>query len=307
MLLSIIEVFAQGFAESKQVFRHQLMNPSFSNPFYMIPTIALFTFLLELYMPKKLDYHPIKRKGFALDLFYVIFTDYLLMVVGFYALSKVATYLFDSAMGTFGVTSYLIFDITELNGVVQFLIIFIILDFLQWFGHYLLHRVDFLWHFHKIHHAQEDLGFASTRRFHWVEFMVFKPLLFMPFILLNVNLSQFLIVYFWIGLTFTFFSHTNIKVNARWFNKIFISPDTHYWHHASNLDRRYGVNFASTLTIWDHLFGYFYYPRDEEGKKPVLGVEDQNRMPKTFIGQFFYPFQQIIKRKPKPRMSKSKN
>jgi sterol desaturase/sphingolipid hydroxylase (fatty acid hydroxylase superfamily) len=179
---------------------------------------------------------------------------------------------------------------------------------MQWFGHFLLHRVDFLWNFHKIHHAQEELGFASTRHFHWVEYFIFKPLIYIPFILLNVQLSEFLIIYLWIGLSFTFFSHANVAVKWRWFNLVFITPETHYWHHAVNLPekRRYGVNFASVLTIWDHLFGYFYYPKKDEKLTPKLGVTEQKVMPETFIGQMIQPFQAAFGRKPKKRPRKVK-
>jgi sterol desaturase/sphingolipid hydroxylase (fatty acid hydroxylase superfamily) len=297
--LSIIEAFAAGFEEYKMIFKYQISHPSLSNTFYMIPIICLATFLMELYLPRKMDYDPIKRKGFALDLFYVVFFDFLIMVIGFYAFSKAAEYAFKWFFGNFGVTDFLIYDITQLSGIAQFLIIFIVLDFVQWLGHFLLHRVDFLWNFHKIHHAQEELGFASTRHFHWVEYFIFKPFIYVPFILLNVPLSEFLIIYLWIGLSFTFFSHANIKIKWPWFNRIFISPETHYWHHATNLpeERRYGVNFASVLTIWDHLFGYFYYPNKEEKLKPKLGVAEQKRMPSTFIGQMIQPFQAAFGKK----------
>ena len=301
LILSIIETFAAGFEEYKMVFKHQISNPSLSNTFYIIPIICLITFLMELYLPRKMNYDPIKRKGFALDLFYVIFIDFLLMVIGFYAFAKVAEYVFQLIMGSFGVTDFLIYDITQLNGIIQFLIIFVVLDFMQWLGHFLLHRINFLWNFHKIHHAQEDLGFASTRRFHWMEYFVFKPLLYVPFILLNVPLSEFLVIYLWVGLSFTFFSHTNVRVKWKWFNYIFITPETHYWHHAMNIPEknRYGVNFASVLTLWDHLFGYFYYPRESDQLTPKLGVSDQKRMPTTFIGQMIQPFRIAFSKKKK--------
>lgn len=304
--LSITEVFAQGFEEYKMIFKYQLMNPSLSNPFYMIPIIAIATFLMELYLPRKMPYNPLKRKGFALDIFYVVFIDFFLMVIGFYAFAKVAEYLFENFMGLFGLSDFLIYDVTVLPGIVQFLIIFIVLDFMQWFGHYLLHRVDFLWNFHKIHHAQEELGFASTRHFHWVEYMIFKPLIFLPFILLNVSVSEFLVIYLWVGLSFTFFSHSNVSVKWPWFNKVFITPETHYWHHATNIPGRYGVNFASVLTVWDHIFGYFYYPYKNKDLEPKLGVHDQKKMPKTFIGQMIQPFQATFKKKPKVSLKNRK-
>lgn len=297
--MSFFEVFKQYFVAFKDSFVQQLANPSWDNPFYIIPAICVLTFILELTLPRKREYSPTNRKGFWQDLFYVIFIDYLVLLFGFWAFAATIQYFFTNGLQAIGIESPVIYDIKDLPYVVQFFIIFILFDFMQWLGHFLLHRVNFLWKFHKIHHAQETLGFASTRHFHWVEFLVFKPLLFIVFMTLNLQANEFVVFYLWVGLTFTFFSHCNVKVNWKWFNYIFISPETHYWHHAKKVPQRYGVNFASTLTIWDHLFGYFYYPQDKG--EPELGVDDQDRMPKTFIGQFFYPFKHLFsKEKERP-------
>lgn len=297
MILSVFDVFAENFAFYKQYFGYMIKNPAWNNPLYMVFFICVATFIMELTLPRKMPYSPVNRKGFALDIFYVIFIDFLLMLFGFYAAAKVVEYLFTQTMGLFGVSEFLIFDITQLHGAAQFLIVFLILDFMQWFGHFLLHRIDFFWHFHKIHHAQEELGFASTRHFHWMEYLVFKPLLFIPFILLNVPLSSFFAVYLWVGLSFTFFSHANIRVNFKPLNYVLITPETHYWHHAKNIPGKYGVNFASVLTIWDHIFGYFYYPKNKE--VPHLGVDDQAKIPSTFVGQMIHPFREAFGKKKK--------
>ncbi len=290
--MSFLEVFKQYFIGFKDAFLYQLANPAWDNPFYIIPVICILTFTLELVLPKKRDYTPTQRKGFWQDLFYVIFIDYLVLLFGFWAFSATIEYFFRNGLDGIGISSPVIYDIKTLPFVVQFLIIFILLDFMQWLGHFLLHRVNFLWKFHKIHHAQETLGFASTRHFHWVEFLVFKPLLFIVFLTLNLGANEFVAIYLWVGLSFTFFSHCNVKVNWKWFNYIFISPETHFWHHAKKVPQRYGVNFASTLTLWDHLFGYFYYPQNKE--EPELGVDDQEKMPTTFMGQFVYPFKHLF-------------
>lgn len=292
--MTFFDVFKQYFIGFKDAFGQQLANPSWDNPFYIIPAICLITFTLELALPRKKDYAPTERKGFWQDLFYVIFIDYLVLLLGFWAFSATLEYFFRGMLESIGIASPVLFDIKTLPVVVQFLIIFILLDFMQWLGHFLLHRVNFLWKFHKIHHAQETLGFASTRHFHWVEFLVFKPLLFLVFMTLNLAANEFIVIYLWVGLSFTFFSHCNVKVSWKWFNYIFISPETHYWHHAKEVPQRHGVNFASTLTLWDHLFGYFYYPQDKG--EPELGVDDQDQMPTTFIGQFFYPFKHLFTR-----------
>lgn len=305
MLLSIFEVFSESFQQYKEYFRYMLVNPSLTNPLYIVLIVCLLTFAMELVLPRKMNYDPIKRKGFKQDIFYVIFIDYLLLLFGFYAITAVVEYLFRGALGLFGIENLIIFDINQFSGIIQFLIIFISLDFMQWLGHFLLHRSDFLWKFHKIHHAQEELGFASTRHFHWMEYIVFKPLLFIPFSLMNLTSTEFVTYYLWVGLTFTFFSHTNVKVKFKPFNYIFISPETHYWHHAKNIPGRFGVNFASTLTLWDHIFGFFYYPKDET-LIPELGVDDQKKIPTTFMGQMIYPFQEAFGKKKKSNPKKNK-
>jgi sterol desaturase/sphingolipid hydroxylase (fatty acid hydroxylase superfamily) len=290
-----LEIFQQNFELYKAYFYFQLAHPTWDNPFYIIPAICLIAFTIELVFPKKMDYQVIGRKGFFQDLIYVIFYDYLLLLIGLYAFTSTVEYLFKNFLGVFGIENYIIWDIKAYAFWLQFLIVFLIMDFLQWFGHYLLHRVDFLWKFHKIHHAQEQLGFASTRHFHWFEYFVFKPLLFVPFMCINFSVTEFIGVYLWVGYGFTFFSHCNVRMPWKWLNLTFITPRTHFWHHAKNTpkDKPYGVNFASTTTIWDHIFGFYYLPKDEK-IKPILGVEDQKRMPKSFIGQMIAPFRDLF-------------
>lgn len=302
--MSLIEVFLSSFETYKAYFKYQLHHFSWDNPFFIIPTICLLTFLLELFLPKKLNYGVTTRKGFFLDLFYVIFFDFLILLIGFYAVTSTVEYLFKQLLHLVGIDNYIIWDMKEVPFVFQFIVLFLLLDLLQFFGHHLLHRFDFLWKFHKIHHAQEELGFASTRHFHWVEYLVFKPLLFMPFMMLNFSTTEFIAIYLWIGYGFTFFSHCNVRVKWNWLNYILITPETHFWHHAKNLpsNQRYGVNFASTTTIWDHLFGFFYLPKDTE-LVPILGIEDQKKIPKTFIGQMIHPFRELFKKEKKTTKS----
>ena len=67
--------------------------------------------------------------------------------------------------------------------------------------------------------------------------------------------------------------------------RIFNSPELHIWHHAHDLpqERRYGVNFALTLAIWDYLFGTAYLPH--EGRDIKLGFPGVEEYPDSFIAQ----------------------
>jgi len=71
---------------------------------------------------------------------------------------------------------------------------------------------------------------------------------------------------------------------------IFNSPELHIWHHARELpeERRYGVNFALTLCLWDYLFGTVYQP--EEGRDIALGFPGLDEYPENFLAQNLHGF-----------------
>jgi hypothetical protein len=48
--------------------------------------------------------------------------------------------------------------------------------------------------------------------------------------------------------------------------------------------------------LWDHLFGFYYYPKDKE---PILGVPDQKEIPSSFLGQMIHPFKELFEKKKK--------
>ena len=66
---------------------------------------------------------------------------------------------------------------------------------------------------------------------------------------------------------------------------IFNSPELHIWHHSFELpkDKRYGINFALTLAIWDYLFGTAYLPY--EGRDIKLGFPGVEEYPHNFLVQ----------------------
>lgn len=294
-LTGLKQTFANSFSGYLDYFIHQVQNPAWDNPIYIILFIYFLTFSLEVILPKKEKFPLTERKGFKLDLMYLVFIDFVLSAIGFYAVTATFEYVFLGAMGKFGITAPIV-NIDVLPVVAQFILFFIIVDFVQFAGHYFMHRSNFFWEFHKIHHAQEHLGFASTRHFHWMEYLVLKPALWIPFGLLGYSAKYYVVFYLWIGYFFVFLSHCNIKFNWGVFKYIFINPDTHYWHHAKNVPNRYGVNFASVLNIWDFIFGTFYLPKDAR-LKPKLGVDDQREIPETFWGQMIHPFKQVMKKR----------
>lgn len=253
--------------------------------------LAAVFLVLESILPKKLDYQVITRKGFFLDFVYIFIYDFLLAFPVVMGSAAAVEYLFNG---------WVIYDVSSLPTIAMFLVIFVVNDFVNWFGHVLLHKVPLLWKFHKIHHAQEELGFGSTRHFHFVEYLVFRPLMFIPFGLLGVMPIEYMVFQVWVSFTFTFLSHANIQLpkGLNFLNFIVITPDTHYWHHAKNVKSDTSVNYASILTVWDHIFGYFYLPENPK-KKPILGLYHDDTPTGGFLKQQLHPFKTLFSKEDK--------
>jgi len=296
--MSFIPEIATEFSKLQHAFwqfaKDSLKHPSFTNVYYCVLMAYLICFFLEVILPKQRKHGLLSRKYFWLDTFYILFNDLILYTLGFFALCGVTEFIFLKFVGLFGYKSLVILNITHINPILQVLIMFILQDFCEFIAHILLHRSNILWQFHKIHHAQEELGAASTRHFHWFEMCIFKPIIYIPFALIGYSIVDYFLFQITVQNIWGFFTHCNIKVKWGILNKIINTPETHAWHHAKNVPQKYGVNFASILNIWDILFGYYYLPNN---KTPVLGINDGNKVPKNFIGQFFYPFKQLFNKK----------
>jgi sterol desaturase/sphingolipid hydroxylase (fatty acid hydroxylase superfamily) len=303
---SFIQEKVWGTADHHGAINELITHPSLTNPYTALFTVWTAMFIFEHILPKNKDYTVVGRKGFFLDLFYLFFIDYLFGIIGFIALTYTIEYAFTGFMNDLGVTLPL-FDPSGIPVVLQFVIFFVAMDFCQFFAHYLLHRIDFFWSFHKIHHAQETLGFASTRHFHFMEYLVLRPFGWIPAGILGFTDEKYFVftaIYMWVAFSLVFFSHCNVKINFGFLNKIVITPNTHYWHHAKNIPKKYGVNYASVLVFWDYLFKSYYLP-DDPNLQPILGVPN-NDVPNNFFGQMWYPFKQLLSKKKDSQMAITK-
>ncbi|MBL0332847.1 MAG: sterol desaturase family protein [Chlorobiota bacterium] len=290
--INFFKVLKSAFEQYPAIYLKSTFTLSFSNT-ALWALIAGITFLItETILPKRFDYDVLKRKGFWLDLFYHLFNHHIVQLLGLFAICYAVDYKFKDFIKWVGFEIKPRLIISEFNFWWQFLILFIIQDFLEYVTHVIMHKIPFMWEIHRIHHAQKEMGFASTHHFHWVEFFFFKIAFYLPFGLLGYSFQDYFVIQYIINIFNSFFTHSNIKCKFGFVNYIINTPETHHWHHAYNIKKKYGVNFASILNCWDYLFGTIYLPIDIE---PILGDEKKSKVPATFIGQFFYPFKQIYK------------
>ncbi len=260
--------------------------PWYTNYFWGLIAISLFVWFLEMAFPWRKE-QSIFRKDFWMDGFYMFFNFFLFAIAisGFYALLGVA-------FKDIGITakSLALIDPSAWPMWAQLLVFFIILDFVQWFTHVLLHRFEFLWKFHKVHHSVKEMGFAAHLRYHWMENIFYKPLKTFGVMLLGgFEPEQAYLVHF-IAITIGHFNHANIKITWGPLKYLINNPVMHLYHHAYNLPegKRHGMNYGISLSLWDYIFKTDYVP--EESGTIELGFPGDDKFPSDFFGQNTYGF-----------------
>ena len=280
------QILKETYAGYAQYLWNSIVHPSWGNYFYWLISISLFFWLLEILFPWRTK-QGIFRKDFWLDSFYMFFNFFLFSLVGYAAVSNVVSTAFNDALFTvFGWRNLVAIQVGQLPVWSQLLILFIARDFIQWHIHRLLHRVNWMWEFHKVHHSVEEMGFAAHLRFHWMENVFYRTLEYIPLSMIGFGIQDFLLVHLF-TLGWGHFNHANIKVPLGFLKYIFNSPQMHIWHHAEHLPYRTGVNFGLTLSVWDYIFGTAYIPC--EGRDEKLGFDKVEQFPKTFWQQIIYP------------------
>jgi sterol desaturase/sphingolipid hydroxylase (fatty acid hydroxylase superfamily) len=148
------------------------------------------------------------------------------------------------------------------------LLIFIIGFFDYWF-HWLMHKVPWMWEIHKYHHSATEMGIVTARR----DSILVVPLATffkaIPFAVLGIPRAY--PIFAGIISAHAMLIHSELDWDFGWFGRwILISPHDHRVHHSMD-GKHMDKNFAFLLPIWDQLFGTFYAERDEVAR---IGLDD---------------------------------
>lgn len=165
---------------------------------------------------------------------------------------------------------------------------FVFDDFLRFFHHVLMHKVPFLWRFHKTHHSARILTPITLYRAHPVEsamsavrnsfasgvmigvFIFLFESQFNVFTVLGIN---------FFGFTFNILAsnlrHSHIPLSFGPLEKIFISPKQHQIHHSTD-PRHYDKNFGVSLSIWDRTLGTLVESKEVKARLK-FGLADGHR------------------------------
>jgi sterol desaturase/sphingolipid hydroxylase (fatty acid hydroxylase superfamily) len=155
------------------------------------------------------------RKDFWMDAFYMFFNFFLFSLIIYNAASDVIVNLFNDTINSISGV-----NLKNINPMYQWpfwavlLVGMFVRDFVQWWTHRLLHRVPFLWEYHKVHHSVEQMGFAAQLRYHWMENIVYRTIEYIPLALLGIGLYDFFVIHIF-ALAWGHFNHANITVSGR--------------------------------------------------------------------------------------------
>jgi sterol desaturase/sphingolipid hydroxylase (fatty acid hydroxylase superfamily) len=286
-----IDIISKSYSGYWNYLKHQIIQVNqWDNFFYGLIIISLVVWILEIIFPWRKE-QSIFRKDFWLDSFYMFFNFFILNLIVLIALSNTTAEFFNDLLSIFGlrVDNLQVFDVDDLPKGIGLLIFFIVSDFVQWNTHRLLHRVPVLWNFHKVHHSVKEMGFAAHLRYHWMEPIVYKSLLYIPIAIIGGFDAQDVAIVYFFTIIVGHLNHANLGWDYGFLKYVFNNPKMHIWHHAKELPKhvRYGVNYGLTLSLWDYIFKTNHIPFN--GKDIELGFKNDEEFPKSFINQELYP------------------
>lgn len=250
---------------------------------YWLLGISLAFALLERVRPARPG-QPVWRPQALNDLFYLLLHGYLWALLFGSAIGGVAAAT-RSVLGSAGLLPELGL-LTGASFAVQFAVYLVVSDFLQWCVHRLLHAVPWLWAFHKVHHSIHDMDWAGNFRFHWMEVVVYRSLLYLPLLALGGGGAPLFAVAVF-STVWGHFNHSNLAVSLGPLGRVFNSPRMHLWHHDASAEGGTSKNFGIVLSLWDFLFGTAYWPRERSPER--IGYTGDEEMPRGLLGQLSFP------------------
>lgn len=235
-------------------------------------------------------------------------------------MAPIALGVSNSIEGLFGKMEHLSWSSSEVM-LTFTLMLFVFDDLTRFLLHYALHKIPFLWEFHKVHHSAKVLTPMTIYRSHPVEsylyacrmaltqgfvvglcYVLFGPTLKMIDI---VGANIFVFAFNFMGSNLR---HSHIWLS--WGDKMenwLISPAQHQIHH-SDKPKWFDVNLGSALAIWDRLAGTLVKASDV--KNLTIGIGEEYAQHSNLYGIYFSPFQkvwQMIKRKFSPNVNLPEN
>ncbi len=174
----------------------------------------------------------------------------------------------------------------------QCVVVTVVMDFVQWCVHNLLHRVPWLWQFHKVHHSVVDgeMDWIVAFRFHWMEVVVYKLLQYLPLAWFGFA-GEAIMFHAVVGTLVGHLNHANVDWGHGAWRYVLNNPRMHIWHH--DYDAVTARNFGIIFSCWDFIFGTAHVPAEPPRALGFPGVES---FPRNVVEQELWPLSGWLRR-----------
>lgn len=178
----------------------------------------------------------------------------------------------------------------KLEGWTYFLLLFVLIDFEEYWFHRLSHHVNVLWKAHIVHHQSKHFNLTVGLR---TSFFVplFNLVFYVPFTLMGFHPDHIMLIIMLQGI-YQLLLHTEVVPKLGWVERVLITPSAHRVHHGQNdvyIDR----NFGKVLVVWDRLFST-YVVEDEKVVYGVIGADNTSHL--SPIKAICEPMQELYSR-----------
>ena len=128
----------------------------------------------------------------------------------------------------------------------------IILDFLIYAQHVILHQVPILWRVHRMHHSDLEIDVTTGARFHPIEIIL--SMLVKLFAVWILGAPAIAVIIFEVLLNaLAMFNHSNLNLPLNideQLRKVIVTPDMHRVHHSTDTNEM-NSNYGFCLSCWD--------------------------------------------------------
>ncbi|MCC8980568.1 sterol desaturase family protein [Bradyrhizobium acaciae] len=172
----------------------------------------------------------------------------------------------------------------------QLLLGIIGLDLFTYFAHVSMHKLGWMWRFHRMHHADRFVDVTTAFREHPGE-TLWRIGWHIAAVLVFGTPAWVLVTYLTLSALNAQFEHANIRLPERldrWLRLLSVTPNMHKMHHSRHQPET-DSNYSNLLSIWDRLGGtYNHGPRFAELRYGLDGFDDAEKQ--SLSGLLRMPF-----------------
>ena len=167
---------------------------------------------------------------------------------------------------------------------------FVLLDFsVGYLSHWALHRIPFMWRFHRVHHSDDFVDVTTTYRTHPVETVWRFLFAFVPVWTLGIPAAA-VVLQRLVSAANGILEHGNIRLWTpldRVLSLVWVTPNVHKIHHSRRMSET-NSNYGNVLTLYDRALGT--YTPSVRAHAVVYGLNDAAGTTESFTDLLAMPF-----------------